>query len=85
MKTIIRNAQVYDGSGSPPQGPRDVAIENGIICQVGKDLDTAGADVIGADGLALMPGIIQSVMTICGPVSRAMLRPSSLLCTVATS
>ena len=60
MKTIIRNAQVYDGSGSPPQSPRDVAIENGIICQVGKDLDTAGADVIGADGLALMPGIIDT-------------------------
>ena len=60
MKTIIRNALVYDGSGNPPQGSSDVAVENGVISQIGKGLDPAGAEVIGADGLALMSGIIDT-------------------------
>ena len=60
MKTIIRNALVYDGSGNQPQGSSDVAVENGVISQIGKGLDPAGAKVISADGLALMSGIIDT-------------------------
>ena len=60
MKTIIRNALVYDGSGNPPQGSSDVAVENGVISQIGKGLDPAGAEIIGADDLALMSGIIDT-------------------------
>ena len=60
MKTIIRNARIYDGSGNPPQGSSDVAVENGVISQVGKGLDLAEAEVIDADDLALMPGIIDT-------------------------
>ena len=46
MKTIIRNAQVYDGSGNPPQDSSDVAIENGVISHVGKGLDPAKAEEV---------------------------------------
>ena len=60
MKTIIQNVRVYDGSGNPPQDSSNVAIENGVISHVGKGLDSAKAEVIHADGLALMPGIIDT-------------------------
>ena len=56
---IIRNALVFDGSGAEP-AVNDVAIERGKITAVGRRLSAAAAPVVDADGLALMPGIIDS-------------------------
>lgn len=55
-ETLIRGATVVDGSGSEPK-KADVAIANGRISEVGTITGTA-ATVIDADGLALMPGIV---------------------------
>ncbi len=60
MKKIIRNARVYDGSGGPPQDSTDVAVENGVISQVGKGLHSAEAEIVDGSGLSLMPGIIDT-------------------------
>jgi N-acyl-D-aspartate/D-glutamate deacylase len=54
----FRNALVLDGSGEPPS-IADVAIEHGHIVAMGRDLGLARQS-IAADGLALMPGIIDS-------------------------
>jgi N-acyl-D-aspartate/D-glutamate deacylase len=53
---IIRNAQVFDGTGLPPV-LSDVAVSNGRISQIGRITDHA-LETIDAQGLALMPGIV---------------------------
>ena len=52
----IRNAQVYDGSGGPPQRV-DVAVSQGRISHMGQ-VDGPARETIDAQGLALMPGIV---------------------------
>jgi len=56
---LIRNALVFDGSGAEP-ALTDVAVEQGTIRTIGKVLSEPAARVVDADGLALMPGIIDS-------------------------
>jgi N-acyl-D-aspartate/D-glutamate deacylase len=55
---IIRNAQVFDGLGNPAV-EADVLVTAGRIAAVGKDLGPA-RDSVDAQGLALMPGIIDT-------------------------
>src|SRR6185369_7867904 len=55
---LIRNAVLLDGLGSPPtQG--DLGISNGKIVEIGKAKDPY-KNTLNADGLALMPGIIDN-------------------------
>jgi N-acyl-D-amino-acid deacylase len=56
---LFKNALVFDGTGNPP-AVGDVAVGNGRLCAVGNDLREPARQVISADGLALMPGIIDS-------------------------
>src|SRR5712692_6963721 len=53
---LIRGATVFDGSGAASV-TADVAIRNGRIAEVGRPADGA-CRVVDADGLALMPGIV---------------------------
>ena len=53
---IIRNAQVFDGTGLPPV-LSDVAVSNGRIAHIGSTFEAAH-ETIDAQGLALMPGIV---------------------------
>ncbi len=53
---LIRGATVFDGSGGAPV-TADVAIRDGRIAEVGR-LGGGARRVVGADGLALMPGIV---------------------------
>lgn len=55
---LIRNALIHDGLGSPPVGG-DLAVRDGRISAIGRDLGPA-REIVQADGLALMPGIIDS-------------------------
>lgn len=55
--TVIRNANVFDGSGSGAQA-LDVAIRDGIICAIGEGLECRADTVVDAEGLALTPGFI---------------------------
>jgi N-acyl-D-aspartate/D-glutamate deacylase len=59
LDLLIRKALVFDGSGAEP-ALEDVAIEQGRITAIGKDVSEPAARVVDADGLALMPGIIDS-------------------------
>ena len=56
---LFKNALVFDGTGSPPS-VNDVAVDGGRIQNVGRDLAGTARQVVRADGLALMPGIIDS-------------------------
>ncbi len=53
---VIRNARIFDGTGAPDV-PGSLAVEDGVICAIGPDVGT-GRQEIDAQGLALMPGII---------------------------
>lgn len=53
---LIRGARVVDGSGAPQQ-TADVAVSDGRITHVGK-LNGSARRVVDADGLTLMPGIV---------------------------
>ena len=55
---LIRNASLYDGLGSQAQ-VADLAVSDGRIRAIGRDLGPARQS-IDADGLALMPGIIDN-------------------------
>ena len=56
---LFRHAQVFDGTGSEP-ATLDVAVTAGRISAIGPNLGNDAREVIPADGLALMPGIIDS-------------------------
>ncbi len=56
---LFRDALVFDGTGASPVNS-DVAITDGRIAAIGRTLGTTAREVIAADGLALMPGIIDS-------------------------
>jgi dihydroorotase len=51
-KTLIRGAKPLGGE------PQDVIIDGGTIAAVGTGLDPAGATVVEADGLVLLPGLV---------------------------
>ena len=59
LDLLIRHALVFDGSGAPP-AVQDVGVAAGRIAAMGPALDTSAARTVDADGLALMPGIIDS-------------------------
>ncbi len=59
LDLLIRNALVFDGSGTEPV-VNDVGVRRGRIERTAKSLPEPAAHVIDADGLALMPGIIDS-------------------------
>jgi N-acyl-D-amino-acid deacylase len=54
---VIRNALILDGLGSPPF-TGDLAVTDGKISSIGNSL--SGKQTVDADGLALMPGIIDN-------------------------
>ena len=56
---LFRGALVVDGGGGAPWCG-DVAIANGMIAGLAPHIDAPAARTIAADGLALMPGIIDS-------------------------
>ncbi len=56
---LIRNALVFDGTGQAPV-IQDVAVAGGRIVAIGLALDLSARETIDAQGLALMPGIIDS-------------------------
>ncbi len=61
MDMVIRGATVFDGSGGARQEGCDVAVADGRIAALGPGLAVPpDAEVVDADGLALMPGIIDS-------------------------
>ena len=56
---LIRNALVFDGTGAEAT-IKDVAVCDGRILAIGQNLFENAKKVVHADGLALMPGIIDS-------------------------
>ncbi len=55
--TLIRNASVLDGSGGSSE-ILDVAVRDGLICEVGSGLEYHTQIVVDAEGLTLTPGFI---------------------------
>jgi N-acyl-D-aspartate/D-glutamate deacylase len=55
--TLIRNANVFDGSGAEAQ-ILDVALRDDLICALGPSLACRASAVVDADGLALSPGFV---------------------------
>jgi N-acyl-D-amino-acid deacylase len=56
---LFRNALAFDGIGAPPS-VMDVAVTDGRIREVGRSISGPARQSIAADGLALMPGIVDS-------------------------
>src|SRR4249919_4349866 len=54
---VIRNALLLDGLGSLPER-KDLAVKDAMISEIGTSL--SGKQTVNADGLALMPGIIDN-------------------------
>jgi len=54
---LIRNAQLFDGDGGAPRTGA-LAVQDGRIAQFGPEVHGPARETVDADGLALMPGII---------------------------
>lgn len=70
MKTVIRNAMVWDGSGAAPF-PGEVLVEGERIRRVVREagaLPVDGATVLDAQGMTLMPGLVEghAHLSFCG-------------------
>ncbi|WP_448639875.1 dihydroorotase [Geodermatophilus sp. URMC 63] len=52
MTTLIRGARVLGGE------PADLLLEDGRVAAVGQGLSAPGADVVDADGLVALPGLV---------------------------
>src|ERR1700729_1796264 len=58
--TILHNATVIDGTGSPAREHIDIAIRNGLIENVSKTIQSSGAAVIDCTGKTIIPGLISA-------------------------
>ena len=56
---VIRGGLLVDGTGCPPRRA-DVAIGAGRVVDVGDHVDSQGAEMVEADGLLVMPGIVDT-------------------------
>jgi imidazolonepropionase-like amidohydrolase len=70
MKTLIRNCVVWDGSGAAPFAA-EVLVEGARIARVARGaaaLPVDGAQVIDAQGMTLMPGLVEghAHLSFCG-------------------
>ena len=57
MRTVFTGGQVFDGTGAPA-GEADVAIEDGVIAEVGTGLD--GDEQVDVSGSTLLPGLFDT-------------------------
>jgi imidazolonepropionase-like amidohydrolase len=58
---LIRGARVIDGTGAPARESVSILVRDGRIAAIGPDASAApGADVIDANGLTALPGLIDS-------------------------
>ena len=72
MRTIIRDAMIFDGTGSPPS-PGTVIVEDdriAAICRPEDAVETSPSDIeIHARGMTLMPGLIEAHAHLSWPSS----------------
>ena len=57
LDTILKNGQIFDGSGKKPINS-DIGIKDNIISEIGKIDSDKGKEVIDVDGLAVSPGFV---------------------------
>ena len=57
LDTILKNGQIFDGSGKTPI-TTDLGIKDNIISEIGKIDSDKGKEVIDVDGLAISPGFV---------------------------
>jgi imidazolonepropionase-like amidohydrolase len=58
---VIRNALLIDGTGRPPAPQATIVIHDGRISRVGREASVPeGSQIIDAEGLAVLPGLIDA-------------------------
>ena len=58
---VVRNAKIYDGSGSPPY-TADIVIDDQVIVEIGNLTDVRGDVEIDANEMAVAPGFIRTLL-----------------------
>ncbi|MBX6767113.1 MAG: dihydroorotase, partial [Actinomadura rubrobrunea] len=58
---LIKDARILGGE------PADILVRDGMIVEVGRGLDAAGAQVVQADGLIAQPGRVARPTHLRGP------------------
>jgi imidazolonepropionase-like amidohydrolase len=57
---LFKNVTVIDGNGNAPIKQTRILIQNGIIAEIGNDLDTTGHKVVDLKGKTIMPSLISA-------------------------
>lgn len=66
---LIRKGRVIDPAGGRDE-TADVLVEDGRLTRIGASLDAPGAEIIDADGLWVLPGLVDSCVRLSEPGSR---------------
>ncbi|MCK5032120.1 MAG: D-aminoacylase, partial [Calditrichia bacterium] len=64
---FIKNANIIDGSGSAAYNA-DIAIKDGKIAEIGKNLSGSSKSLIDAKELTVSPGFVDMLSWACGPI-----------------
>ena len=59
MKTLLKNAMIYDGTGGEPY-KADVRLDGELIAEIGENLAADNANVFDLEGLSLSPGFFDA-------------------------
>lgn len=66
MKTLLKNCHIIS-SDFREEEEYDIFIENGIISEIGQDLEKEGCRVVDVSGNSVLPGLIDMHCNICDP------------------
>lgn len=59
MKLLIKNGQVFDGKSAISK-ETDILIEDGIIVEIDNEIDSTGCEIIEANGMYVVPGLVDA-------------------------
>lgn len=59
MKLLIKNGNVYDGKDEINK-VLDILIEDGIVVEIGSEIDSTGCEIIDAKGMYVIPGLVDA-------------------------
>lgn len=59
MKLLIENGKIFDGK-SATYKVADILIEDGIVVEIDNEIDSNGCEVIEADGMYVIPGLVDA-------------------------
>lgn len=59
MRLLIKNGQLFDGKSAISK-TTDILVEDGIIVEIDNEIDSTGCEIIEANGMYVVPGLVDA-------------------------